>query len=405
MKIALLVPGFSAHEQDWCIPALLNYVRALSQQADVHVFTLRWPERGGTYPVFGATVHALDGRQRLGWRAFGLWARALRTIAAEHRRAPFDVIHAFWADEPGWVAALAARRLKRPFILSLAGGELIGLPDIGYGLLLLPGRKTLVRWALRQAARVTAGSQYLCELARARGACDERKITRVPLGVDTALFSPRFVVTHASASSGSVVTHGERHGERQSNRNHSASGGGFVVTHASASGAAIILNVGSLYPVKDQALLLRAFRRVSRELPQAQLWLVGDGPLKADLLGQAEGLPVRFWGAVNHAALPEVYHQASVLVQTSRHEAQGMAVLEAAACGAPVVGTPVGVLPEIGLVTRDEDALAQALIELLCDPARLKTLGEAARRRVESEFALSLTVKRFRQLYAGGKAG
>jgi len=309
--------------------------------------------------------------------------RALRTITAEHRRSPFDVIHAFWADEPGWVAALAARRLNCRFILSLAGGELIGLPDLGYGLLLLPGRKTLVRWALRQAARVTAGSQYLCELARARGACDERKITRVPLGVDTALFCPppsgALVVTHASASSGSSQGDQMRGG--------------------------IILNVGSLYPVKDQTLLLRAFRRVSKELPQAQLWLVGDGPLRADLLRQAEGLPVRFWGAVNHAALPEVYRQASVLVQTSRHEAQGMAVLEAAACGAPVVGTPVGVLPEIGLVTRDEDALAQALIELLCDPARLKTLGEAARRQVENGFALPLTVERFMQLYAGYQTG
>ena len=56
MKIGLVVPGFSADEQDWCIPALLDYVRVLAQQAEVHVFTLRWPERGGTYSVYGATV-------------------------------------------------------------------------------------------------------------------------------------------------------------------------------------------------------------------------------------------------------------------------------------------------------------------------------------------------------------
>src|SRR4029077_12484140 len=139
MKIALVVPGFSAHEQDWCIPALLNYARTLALQAEVHVFTLRWPERGGTYPVFGASVHALEGRKRLGVKVFSLWARALRAISDEHRRSPFDVLHAFWADEPGWVAAWAGGRLGIPVLLSLAGGELVGLRDIGYGLQLLPG--------------------------------------------------------------------------------------------------------------------------------------------------------------------------------------------------------------------------------------------------------------------------
>jgi hypothetical protein len=195
MKVALIVPGFSAHERDWCIPALLNYVRVLAQQAEVHVFTLRWPEHGRTYPVFGATVHALNGREHLGARAFGLWGRALRAITFQHRRTPFEVLHAFWADEPGWVAALASRWLKVRAILSLAGGELVGRREIGYGLQLLPGRRALIRAALRQAKYVTAGSDYLCTLARAY--CDPRKLVRVPLGVDTAFFSPLYPSTAA----------------------------------------------------------------------------------------------------------------------------------------------------------------------------------------------------------------
>src|SRR5436305_1637369 len=98
MKLAIIVPGFSANEQDWCIPALLDFVRVLAMQADVHVFTLRWPERAADYDVYHAHVHALGGTSRLGPRVLGLWSRALRAIAAEHRRAPFDVLHAFGVD-------------------------------------------------------------------------------------------------------------------------------------------------------------------------------------------------------------------------------------------------------------------------------------------------------------------
>jgi len=361
MKIALIVPGFSAHEKDWCIPALLDYVRVLAQRAEVHVFTLRWPERGGTYPVFGATVYAMNGRQRLGARVFNLWARTVRAMATEHRRASFDAVHAFWADEPGWVGAVASRWLNVRFVLSLAGGELVGLRDIAYGLQLLPGRGSLVRAALRQATHITAGSEYLCALARAQ--CDSRKLARVPLGVDTTLFSP-------------------------------------LSSLAMGEGAEVrVLNVGSLVPVKDHARLIRVFRRVAERCPQAELHIAGDGPLEQELRQLAEGLPVKFLGAVNHGDLPEVYRGVAVFAQTSRHEAQGLAVLEAAACGVPVVGTPVGVLPEIGLVAHDDDELARTLIELLNDPARRKALGETAQKKVAAEYSLAATVEAFMRLY------
>jgi len=358
LKIGLIVPGFSAHERDWCIPALLDYVRVLAQSAEVHVFTMRWPERAGTYPVHGAVVHALNGRQKMGPRVLGLWARVTRAIAAEHCRAPFTALHAFWADEPGWVGAWAARQLRVPFILSLAGGELVAMPDIAYGLLRLPGRRALVQKALRQATRVTVGSEYLRNIARAF--CDPTKIERLPLGVDTSLFS---------------------------------------LPTEQPPPEPLLLNVGALYPVKDQTLLVRAFRRVAAQVPEARLELVGEGPLRGDLLKLAEGLNVHLAGAVPHEALAEGYRRAAVFVQTSRHESQGLAVLEAAACGLPVVGTPVGVLPEIGLGTSTESELAERVIELLRDAPRRKRLGLKAWEQIQSEFALRVTMGRWMQMY------
>lgn len=359
MKIALVVPGFSADERDWCIPALLDFVRVLARRADVHVFTLRWPERAARYEVYGASIHALGGRPRLGPRVAGLWVNALRAIAAEHRRGRFDVVHAFWVDEPGWVAAWASRWLGVPAVLSLAGGELTRLPDIGYGLQLLRGRQVLLKWALRQARVVTAGSKYLCDLARQQGVT--APIRLAPLGVDTDFFAPAL---------------------------------------ANAPPPPTILSVGSLVPVKDHALLLRAFRRVAGQLPAAQLLVAGEGPLAADLAAQASGLPVRFLGAVDHGALPRVYGQAALLVQTSRHEAQGLAVLEAAACGVAPIGTPVGVLPELGRVAATEADLAQVMLELLRDADCRQALAAGARARVLNDFGLEACVARFDGIYA-----
>jgi glycosyltransferase involved in cell wall biosynthesis len=363
VKIGLVVPGFSAHEQDWCIPALLDYARALAAQVEVHVFTLRWPERGGAYRVHGATVHALDGRKRLGARVLALWARAAQAIATEHRRGRFDALHAFWLDEPGWVAAWAGRRLGVPVVLSLAGGELCRLPDIGYGLLLLRGRGRLLRAAVRQAAIVTAGSRYLCAQAEAYFGARSlaRAVRYAPLGVDTERFAPR-------------------------------------PSSLPAPGAKLV-HVGALTPVKDQALLIRAFRRVAAARPESELVIAGDGPLRAALEAEAGGLPARFLGALPHEALPKLHHSAALAVQTSRHEAQGMAVLEAAACGAAVVGTPVGVLPEIGCAASTEAGLAEAVLRLLGDAGQRRGLAEAARETVATTFALDVAVGRFVQLY------
>ena len=361
MKIGLVVPGFSAHERDWCIPALLDMVRVLARRAEVHVFTLRWPQRAACYDIYGAQVHALGGARRLGPRVVGLWARAVRAIASEHRRSPFNVLHAFWVDEPGWVAAWAGRQLRVPVVLSLAGGELSRLPDIGYGLGLLPGRQWLVKWALGAASAVTAGSRYFCEQAQAGGLAPG--IRWAPLGVDTDLFVPG-------------------------------------VDAAAFDTAHTLISVGALAPVKDHARLLRVFRRAADQVPGLQLLIAGDGPLAGKLARQASGLPVRFLGAVDHAALPALYAQAALIVQTSRHEAQGLAVLEAAACRVAPLGTPVGVLPEVGRAAAGEAEMAEALVEMLRDPAAVRALAASAQERVRQAFGLQTCVDRFGQVYA-----
>src|SRR5437016_147481 len=60
MNVGILIPGFSANEQDWCIPVYLNLVSVLAQTDDVRVFALRYRPRWDEYAVYGARQYAAD---------------------------------------------------------------------------------------------------------------------------------------------------------------------------------------------------------------------------------------------------------------------------------------------------------------------------------------------------------
>lgn len=372
MRIALLTPGFSADESDWCIPALLDLVRELASEHDVHVFSLRYPHRRAVYPVYDATVHTLGGATAGGLRRLPLLTRALTAVVRQHRRAPFDVFHGLWADEPGFVAVRAGQMMGAPSVVSLLGGELVSLPDIAYGGQLSRANRWLAGQALRRAGRVTVGSATLARLAA--GAVDADRLVALPLGVDTALFTPQTLRVCGKPEGSSPQ----------------------------------LLHVASLSPVKDQATLLCALALVAEELPDVHLRIVGDGLLRAALAAQAEALglaaQVSFDGAIAHDRLPDLYRAADLFVLSSRYESQSLAALEAAACGCPVVGTAVGLLPELLdpqqlAPVGDAPALAAAMLRLLRDPAARALAAADAHTRVVQRFALDQTAPALAALY------
>jgi glycosyltransferase involved in cell wall biosynthesis len=165
------------------------------------------------------------------------------------------------------------------------------------------------------------------------------------------------------------------------------------------------VQAASLTPVKDQALLLAVAARVHASCPELSILVAGIGPLEGALRAEAQrlglGNAVLWRGGVAHPEMPSVYQQGHLYLQSSRHESQGMAVVEAMACGLPVLGTPAGVLPEVAALPAagDPSVLAEQVLELLANRELLAAQGEAARRLAESQYSLDVTGERFRVLY------
>lgn len=365
MRVGLLLPGFSANEADWAIPVQQTLVRELSKVEEVRVISLRYPHTRTPYQIYTAQVYPLGaGSWARSLRRIWLWLDAFRLILRLHRECPFDVLHAMWADETGLIAAWAGKQLGIPSVVSIAGGELARLNDIGYGL----QRSRFSRWIVGHALKadaVIAACSYASDLIAKNGyRVSQNQIHRISLGVDANLFQP---APHRS--------------EKRR-----------------------LIHAASLVPVKDQHTLLRAAAR----LDDVTLDLIGEGPEKPALQALAERLGiskrVQFVGNVPHQKMPAYYQQAALNLLSSRHEGLGMVTLEAAACGVPTITTAVGLLPdcpEMGVCVPvgDDLALAQAVEDLLENLPKRENLALSAREAVLAGYTIHHTVESLRRLY------
>jgi glycosyltransferase involved in cell wall biosynthesis len=174
-------------------------------------------------------------------------------------------------------------------------------------------------------------------------------------------------------------------------------------------GALVLATVARFDPVKRLEVLLRALPLLRRRAPAAQLLVVGDGPERDRLRALADRIDpdhrVVFAGAIPDAA--RVLPLVDLYVTASRREGLPLAVLEAMACGLPVLATraPGHVdAVEDGLTGRlvdvdDAAGLAEAAADLLGDPARRAAMGRAGRERAERLFARSRMLAEIADLY------
>ncbi|MFD8820187.1 glycosyltransferase [Streptomyces sp. NPDC059627] len=222
------------------------------------------------------------------------------------------------------------------------------------------------RWGARWAHRVVCVSE--AERATGVHAGIRARYTVVPNGIDTEHFTP-----------GSP-------GERP-------------------AGAPLVVCVGRLCRQKGQDVLLRAWPEVLRQLPDARLVLVGDGPDR-DTLRRLAPDSVEFAGAV--ADVRPWYRAADLVVLPSRWEGMALAPLEALACGRPVLvsdvdgareSLPPGHAAHCLVPPGRPGALAGAVAALLLDPELRVSLGDRGRRHVLSTHDVRRTAEAVAELY------
>ena len=174
-------------------------------------------------------------------------------------------------------------------------------------------------------------------------------------------------------------------------------------------GSRVVITVGRLIYYKGFDVLVRAMKDVN-----GTLLVVGDGPLRAELEAQALSLGisdrVHFLGEIHNRDIAAYYHASDVfaLASVARSEAFGIVQLEAMACGLPVVNTGLdsGVpfvsldgLTGLTVPPGDSAALSRALTTLLDDDELRGRLGDAARKRVDTEFTAPVMGRRMLELY------
>lgn len=366
MKIALVVPGglHPSGERE-VVPSWLALFERLANQHQLHAFVLKHLPTPQTYTLRGFTVHDLG---RPSAPVLTRWAqeRALNRSLDAH--GPFDLVHGFFADPAGLLAARAGRRLRIPSVVTCDSGEFVAIPSINYGSQRTARGRQAVAKACAIATRVHVCTRFMAALANATG------VQPVVISLTS--------VTSQAAFDGSARPRMEDAPFR-------------------------IVQVASLSRVKNQRLLIDAFKIV-REKIDARLELIGEDTLGGELQRHvtATGLDaaVTFHGFLTPPDVTAILLTADLYVQSSLHEAAGVSVLEAAAAGVPTIGTPAGYVADwapvkaTAVVDAVPESLANAILTAHADPAHQRSIAAAARTVAIAQDA-AFAAARFDELY------
>ena len=277
----------------------------------------------------------------------------------------FDAIDAHYFYPDGVAAALLAKWFDRPLVITARGSDITRFATD------FAGPRRMIRWAADEAQAIVTVCTALKNQLVALGA-DASRTQVLRNGVDLAGFVPV-------------------------DRNAARAQLGLPAT------SRVIASVGHLIPRKGHELVIAALASV----PDTTLLIAGSGPEEGALKALASRLGldhrVRFLGQLAHHALPTVYGASDVLVLASSNEGWANVLLEAMACGTPVVATDVGGSREVvetaeaGLIVdrRDAASIASAIARLLDHrPDR------AATRRYAERFSWDDTTRGQERIFA-----
>lgn len=288
--------------------------------------------------------------------------RSIQLVVEAIRRYRIDLVHA---------------HMPKAHALAGLAGSLTGVPVLAtvHGMNITSHELGITRAVASHLIVVCQEAEYQ---ALAMGVSPER-ITRIANGVDTDRFTP--------------------HGD----------GAAFRHALGVPEAAPLIGFAGRLSHEKGPDQFVQMAARVLRERADVHFALVGDGNMAGMLRATVAGLglaqQVHFAG--HHTDMAGVYPAFDILAATSRSEGMPLALLEAMACGCPVVAMAAGGVAEVvelgvtGLTADpgDWEGIALRVLDLLATPEHRRAMAGAARRRVEERFRLERSVRETVRLY------
>lgn len=284
-----------------------------------------------------------------------------------------DLVHMHYAIPHAVSAYLAKQMLATErqlrIVTTLHGTDitLVGLH---------PSFHAITRFSILESDGLTAVSEYLKDQTVRDFSVPQSRIEVIPNFIDTEVWRP-----------GRVPCHREK---------------------LAPGGEKIVMHISNFRAVKRVGDVVEIFLRIQRKVP-ARLVLVGDGPERPRVLQRAAELglqdKVLFLG--KHASVDELLSCADLFLLPSEKESFGLAALEAMACGAPVVASSVGGLPEV--IDHEEtgflfdigavDEMAEAGVRLLSDDVLHGRVAEAARATAVERFSARSVVPLYEALY------
>ncbi len=283
-----------------------------------------------------------------------------------------DIVHVHWPIPHILFGLPMKYRWKAPLFLYIHGGELNFLKK-------LPGtmKKVFIN-LLNHSDYITVNSSYTKRLVEALG-------VRVPI---------------------EVIPFGNPHADR--------------LVKFSMEKPRRILFVGRLIRVKGLDDLIRAFKIVKEKFPDAELRLVGEGPMRKELenLARELGVPVTFAGYKSGTELEEEYLSAGIFVLPSKvdeigqTETLGVVTIEALSYGLPVVASNIGGIPDViineetGLLfeSGDYQQLAEKIITIFENPVFAAELVERGQKHINENYSWDRIVARLEDLYRNALA-
>lgn len=325
--------------------------KALSEHADVRVFfvTARYPRLPGLRPkgfLYGDLPrdYALPGvdMEAFHYPALPLVSRPLNGFVCDGVLAPRlrafapEAVLAYWIYPEGYAALRSARRLGLPCVIGSRGSDIRVRDAVS---------SHFTGLALRGASQVITVSEELRQQAVHRYGADAARVTTIVNGCNTALFHPQ-----------------DRRLVRQ--------------RLGLATDGRLIVFVGRVVQAKGVMELVAAFARLGAERPDLRLAIVGDGVdmprVRAAVADSGLADRVALPGAVTPAEVAQWINAGDLLTLPSYSEGYPNVLVEALACGRPVVATDVGGAREIVddrsgvlIAPADIDALAQGLRQVL----------------------------------------